>query len=62
MDIALAASMSSQAPAALAGLLLRRGARRPPSILFIAVSEIDNFDSAASIVFSRAEYIALRIR
>jgi hypothetical protein len=45
--------MSSQSPAALAGLLLRTMARMPPSIDFVAVSEIDNFDSVAFIVFSR---------
>jgi hypothetical protein len=45
--------MSSHSPAAPAGLLPRTMARMSPSIESVAKSEIDNFASAAFIVFSR---------
>jgi hypothetical protein len=43
-------------------LLPRTRARRPPSIVFVVVSDTDNFDSAASIVLSRIPWSALELR
>jgi hypothetical protein len=38
--------------------LPRTRARRPPSIVFVVVSDSDNFDSAASIVLSHIPWSA----
>src|SRR5271169_7239543 len=58
IDVAPAAMTPSVAATSLlgfvtlGGVLLRTNARMPPSIVFVAVSEIDMFDSATFIVLS----------